>query len=303
MKRGRQETNIQPKLLRLAGDAIIPSLESLYRYSMETKTVFTSWKTAKITPVFKKDDETDRGNYRPISLLSVPSKILESLVSDALVRHSFKENAELVSDKQRAYRAGYSTELLLIRLTETWRRAVDSGLLVAVAFVDFKKAFDSVCHTVLETKLQRDFGIRGPLLDWLKSYLKGRQQVTIVNGVNSGTLPVSCGIPQGSVLGPTLFTMFMNDLPTSVVSGSLYMFADDTTIYCIGTSADEATTQLNLAMHELYSWCLTNKLTPHPGKNQAMLISRKSPTGPTTPILIGGHYQMGKQNTLIGDDS
>ena len=86
--------NIHPKLLKLAGSAIIPSLESLYRCSIQTKTVFTSWKTAKITPVFKKDDETDRGNYQPISLLSVPSKILESLVNDALVLHSFKETAK-----------------------------------------------------------------------------------------------------------------------------------------------------------------------------------------------------------------
>ena len=105
-------------------------------------------------------------------------------------------------------------------------------------------------------------------MDWLKSYLKRRQQVTIVNGVPSGILPVSYGIPQGSVLGPTLFSMFTNDLPTSVVSGLVYMFADDTTIYCIGTSADEATAQLNLAMHELYSWCLANKLKPHPGKSE-----------------------------------
>ena len=113
--------------------------------------------------------------------------------------------------------------------------------------------------------------------------------MTIVNGVPSGILPVSYGIPQGSVLGPTLFSMFTNDLPTSVVSGSVYMFADDTTIYCIGTSADEATAQLNLAMHELYSWCLANKLTPHPGKSEAMLISRKTPIGPISPIFIGGH--------------
>ena len=255
-------------------------------------------KTAKITPVFKKDDKTDMGNYRPISLLNVRSKILESLVNDALVRHSFKENAELISDKQWAYRTGYSTELLLIHLTETWRRAVDSGLVIAVAFVDFKKAFDSECHTVLETKLERECGIRGSLLDWLKSYLKGRQQVTIVNGVPSGIRPVSYGIPQGSVLGPTLFSMFTNDLPTSVVSGSVYMFADDTTIYYIGASADEASAQLNLLMHELYSWCLANKLTPHPGKSEAMLISRKNPIGPISPILIRRtHYQMGNQNT------
>ena len=94
-----------------------------------------------------------------------------------------------------------------------------------MAFVDFKKAFDSVFHTVLEMKLEREFGIRGPLLDWLKSYLRGRQQVTIiVSGVPSGILPVSYGITQGSVSGPTLFSMFTNDLPTSVVSGSVYRF-------------------------------------------------------------------------------
>ena len=93
--------NIPPKLLRLAGVAIIPPLGSIYRYSIQTKTVSTiNWKTAKITPVFKKDNETDRGNYRPVSLLSVLSKILQSLVNDALVCHSFKENAELVSDRR-----------------------------------------------------------------------------------------------------------------------------------------------------------------------------------------------------------
>lgn len=143
---------IQPKLLKLAGDAIVPSLVNLYRYSVESKVVFNSWKTARLTPIFKKDDETVIGNYRPVSLLSVPSKILESEANDTIVRHVFIEN-ELVSDRQWAYRAGYSTERLLIHLTETWRKAVDSGLVVAVAFVDFKKAFDSVSHTILVSKL------------------------------------------------------------------------------------------------------------------------------------------------------
>ena len=152
-----------------------------------------------------------------------------------------------------------------------------------------KRAFDSVCHTILQTKLERDFGIRGPLSDWLKSYPKDWKQVTILNGVHSRILSVSYCVLQKLVLGPTPFTMFTNDLPMSVVSGSVNMFADDTTIYCIGTSADEVTAQLNLAMHELYSWCLPNKLTPHTGKSEAMLISRKSPTGPISPILIGEH--------------
>ena len=186
---------------------IVPSLLSLFRLSITTGRVFTSWKTARLTPVYKKDDETDCCNYRPISLLSVPSKILESVVNDTIVRHVYKAN-NLVTDKQWAYRAGFSTELLLIQLTETWREAVDAGLVVAVAFIDFKKAFDSVSHAILETKLERDFGISGLLLDWLKSYLKERQQYTAVNGSTSEMIPISFGIPQGSVLGPTLFTLF-----------------------------------------------------------------------------------------------
>ena len=203
-KKSTGPDNIPPKLLKLAGDAIAPSLVSLYRLSTKNRSVFTSWKVARLAPVFKKDDETDMGNYRPISLLSVPRKILESVVNDTLERHVHRDN-NLVSDKQWANRSGYSTELLLIHLTELWRKAVDSGLAVAVAFVDFKKAFDSVSHDILVMKLERDFGISGPLLDWIKSYLKDRQQFTIVNGVKSGMLSVSFGIPQGSVLGPNTF--------------------------------------------------------------------------------------------------
>ena len=203
--------NIPPKLLKLAGDAIVPSLLSLFRLSIITGRVFTSWKTARLTPVYKKDDETDCCNYRPISLLSVPSKILESVVNDTIVRHVYKAN-NLVTDKQWAYRAGFSTELLLIQLTETWKEAVDAGLVVAVAFIDFKKAFDSVSHAILETKLERDFGISGLLLDWLKSYLKERQQYTAVNGSTAEMIPISFGIPQGPVLGPTLLKIKSNQL-------------------------------------------------------------------------------------------
>ena len=172
---------------------IAPSLHSLFRVSITTSRVFTNWKTARLTPVYKKDDETDCCNFR--SLLSVPSKILESIVNDTIiVRHVYKAN-NLVTDKQWAYRAGFSTDLLLTQLTQTWREAVDAGLVVAAAFIDFKKAFDSVSHVILEMKLERDFGISGPLLDWLKSYLRERQQSTVVNGSNSEMIPISFGIP------------------------------------------------------------------------------------------------------------
>ena len=145
------------------------------------------------------DDETDAANYRPISLLSIPSKILESVVNDALVTHVFVSN-DLASNRQWAFRKGFSTKLLLTQLTELWRKEVDKGNAVAVAFIDFKKAFDCVQHDQLLTKLQ-----------------------------------------------------------------------DDTTIYCVAENGDQAIHQLNKALKELYSWCLINRITPHPKKSEIML--------------------------------
>ena len=248
----------------------------------------TKWQdmTARLAPIYKKDDETDIGNYRPVSLLSVPSKILESEINSTLVQHIFKSN-NLASDRQWAYRAGYSTELLLIHLTESWRRAVDSGMVVAAAFVDFKKAFDSVSHDILLKKLNCEFGVNGSLLDLIRNYLSGRQQFTVLNGVKSDLLPESMGIPQGSVLGPTLFVLFTNDLPRSVPSGSVYMYADDTTIYCVGETADLVIDQLNKALREFYIWCLNNRLTPHPSKSEVILFSKRAPMGPIAPVYLG----------------
>ena len=144
-----------------------------------------------------------------------------------------------------------------------WRKAVDSGSAVAFAFVDFRKAFDSVSHQVLLEKLHNNFGVCDKALAWSANYLNGRRQYTVVNGGASDTLPVTVGTPQGSVLGPTLFSLCTNDLPS-----------DDTTIYCIKRTTDEAVAQLNKALNELYDWYLINRLTPHPEKSEAMLISK-----------------------------
>ena len=210
------------------------------------------WKTAKLTTVHKKDEETDRGNYRPLSILSVPSKILESCVNDEIVDHVLNSN-RLVTGNQWAYRKGYSTELLLVHLTETWRHAIDTGHVVGVAFIDFKKAFDCVDHGILLNKLRYQFGIRGSLLNWLKSYLTSRSQYTVLNGQRSNLCSVSSGVPQGSVIGPTLFTLYTSDLVTSIQSGTVYMYADDTTIYCIGKTIDEVSVALNQSLKELYT--------------------------------------------------
>ena len=210
---------------------MVPSLVKLYEYSIERETT-----------IFKKDDETDCEKYRSVSLLSVPSKIMESEINSNIVQHITVNN--LVTERQWAYRRRYSTELLLSHLTEIWRKALDSGMIVAAAFVDFQKAFDCVSHSIQVKKLNRHFGITGSLFGWLKDYLNERHQFTVLNGTQFDLASVPTGIPQGSVLGPTLFTLFTNDFPSCIASGSLSMYAEDTTIYYIGDSADTAVAQL-----------------------------------------------------------
>lgn len=150
---------ISPRLLAAAGTSIAVPLTNLYLRSLREVKVYDDWKVAKLNPVFKKY-ESDRGNYRSLSMLSVPSKILESCVTDSIVDHVFTCN-QLVTEYQWANRKGNSTDLLLAHLTETWRRALDSSLVVGVLFFDFQKAFDSISHKILIYKLEHNYGIKG----------------------------------------------------------------------------------------------------------------------------------------------
>ena len=221
-------------------------------------------------------------------MLSIPSKILESCVTDSIVDHVFTCN-QLVTEYQWAYRKGHSTDLLLAHLTETWRRALDSNLVVGVILTDFQKAFDSISHKILTHKLEHNYGIKGNLLAWTRDYLSKRKQYTVVNGELSSQADVTTGVPQGSVLGPTLFALYTGDLPEAVSSASLYMYADDTTIYCIGESVDSVTNALNNAIKELEDWSSKNNLVPHPKKCEAMMLLRGSFTGPLNALSLCNH--------------
>ena len=246
---------ISPPLLAAAGTSIAVPLTSLYLRSLREARVYDDWKVARLNLIFKKHDESDRGNYRPLSMLSVRSKILESCVTDSIADHIFT-CYRLVTEYQWAYRKDHSTDILLAHLTETWRRALDSNLVVGVLFIDFQKAFDSISHKILTYKLEHNYGIKGNLLPWTRDYLSKRKQYTVVNGELSDKANVTSGVPQGSGLGPTLFVLYTGDLP-AVSSASLYMYADDTTIYCIGESVDSVTNALNNALKELEDWRTT----------------------------------------------
>ena len=210
---------------------------------------------ADIIPIFKKGSKHDPANYRPVSLTSVISKICESLIRDEIVDHLLA--TEQLHEAQHGFRSGKSCITKLLACLEDWTKCIENGTPVDIAYLDYKKAFDSVPHKRLLKKLH-GLGIRGRVLAWIERFLLGRQQRVVVNGVKSTWSPVLSGIPQGTVLGPTLFLAFVNDLPSSIQSRIL-MFADDTTVYNkSATSEDREQFQHDLDALSLWSmkWLL-----------------------------------------------
>lgn len=218
---------LHPKLLQLASAALAGPLSNLYRESLEQGILPSIWKSATVVPIHKKGSRSTPGNYRPISLTSIPCKVMESLVRDELVE--FLTSTGQLSRHQHGFRPRRSCSSQLLEVLEDWTNMLEQGVAVDVAYLDFRKAFDAVPHIRLMKKL-RCFGISGKLLKWIEAFLSGRKQEVVVNGSHSKPTAVRSGVPQGSVLGPLLFLLFVNDIP-SVVDCSVKMFADDTKLY------------------------------------------------------------------------
>ena len=226
-------------------------------------------------------------NFRPISLLSIPGKILEDIISNTIDNHI--EAHDLLSDNQWGFRKNHSTEDFLLHLTDTWKWALDKNFKVGVLFIDFRKAFDSVNHTILLQKLKA-VGISGNLLSWMGSYLSNRNQFVQVNEVKSDTSSIKFGVPQGSILGPKLFSLYVNDFPESITSGELYMFADDTTIFTVGDNIDIIIKAMQVILDQVLSWCGANRLIAHETKSEALLLSKQRFIGPLLPLKYGEKF-------------
>ena len=218
------------RILFLLKNDISKQLADLFNLSFMTGVFPSVLKTAKVVPVFKKDSKLDYSNYRPISLLSNIEKILEKLMYKRL--YTFLNNNNIIYNLQFGFRQQYSTSHALINITENIRKALDDGNIGCGVFVDLQKAFDTVVHQILLAKLNH-YGIRGVSNDWFKSYLSNRNQYVSINGFDSVFTTINCGVPQGFVLGPILFLLYINDLNQAMKFCKAHHFADDTNLLCL----------------------------------------------------------------------
>ena len=219
--------SIHPRVMKETAEAVSHPLTIIFNKSLQEGKVPDDWKIAHVTAIFKKGKHTSPGNYRPVSLTSIICKLLESIIRDRLME--FLDARSLLSEDQHGFRSGRSCVTQLLEIIEIWSSMLDEGGSIDVVYLDFRKAFDSVPHQRLLKKAEA-YGIRGKLLLWIESFLTGRKQRVIVNGGKSTWADVVSGIPQGSVLGPILFLIFIDDLPDSI-EGLVKIFADDTKVF------------------------------------------------------------------------
>ena len=219
---------ISAKLLKIAAPGIIPSLTKLLNHCLQTKTFPNVWKVAKVTPVFKGNgSKDDKNNYRPISVLPVLSKIMEKRICNNLCK--FLRENYLLHGYQSDFRKPFSTETASIRLIEQLLFDLDGNRVTGLVFVDYKQAFDLINHELLIAKL-KEIGVSEDYLPLFIDYMSDRKQYVNIDGYHSSTRSINLDVPQGSILGPVLFLVFINGLPASLRNTIVDMYADDTTI-------------------------------------------------------------------------
>lgn len=264
---------MHPMLLKECADVLAEPLSMIFQQSFASGHLPADWKSANVVPIFKKGKRGDVSNYRPVSLTSVPCKVMEALLKDELTKHL--EATDLLSKVQHGFCQGRSCLTNLLETFEAWTLALDQGYGIDVVYLDYRKAFDTVWHSGLLTKLQ-GYGVEGQLLAWIKSFLQGRRMRVQVRGAHSEWVDVSSGVPQGSVLGPLLFLIFVNDIPEWIKS-NVKMFADDTKVWTrISTLKDGEVLQDDL--NNLMSWSDKWKLGFNPEKCKVMHIGHSLDT-------------------------
>jgi hypothetical protein len=272
--------NISPKLIKEGGPAIVKILTKIFNKSLSLAKFPSLWKKANVLPIYKKAEDFITTNYRPVSLLSILAKIFEKVVFKYLFAY-FRDNF-LISIWQSGFVPGYSTITQFTEIYDQFCKAVNGGKEIRVVFLDISKAFDRVWHAGLLHKL-KSCGITGKLLEWLRDYLTDRHQRVIINGQSSTWGHIKAGVPQGSVLGPLLFLIFINDIAYVVRHCKIRLFADDTCLYIEIDDPDTQAVQLDEDLESLNQWAKKWHVDFSPPKTKELVISRKREP-PTHPV-------------------
>ena len=264
--------NHHPKILKEAAKELAYPFKLLFDSTIKAGKIPSKWKTAEVRPIFKKGAKTNPGNYRPVSLTSVICKVFETFIRDTLCSHLSKNN--LLSSDQFGFCKGRSCVTQLLSTLYDWFAFLDLNIPVDAIYLDFRKAFDTVPHKRLLSKLH-GYGVQSNLLSWIEDFLSDRTQYVSINGQCSESVHVSSGVPQGSVLGPSLFIYYINDLP-SVCEALVKIFADDTKTYN-GISSHEDCCKLQRTLYALQEWSDKWLMEFNTSKCGVMHLGRKNP--------------------------
>ena len=252
------------------------------------------YKHALIKPLLKKSslNENDFNNFRPVSNLAFLSKLLEKLVLRQLSKH-MKHN-ELEEIYQSAYKAFHSTETALLKVTSDVLEQLDNKKVCFLILLDLSAAFDTIDHGILLKRLRVTFGLSGTVLEWFQSYLSGRFQSVVVGGEKSTSSPLTLGVPQGSVLGPVLFTIYTQPLAEILTKHGMkyHLYADDTQIYVSGTRDEipEMSYRISCCVTDVKAWMTCNKLKLNDDKTELLLIDKDGYASHDTAVDINGHF-------------
>ena len=268
---------LHPIVIKNLSSSLTKPLTILFNKSLHMGVVPNAWKVANVKALYKgKGDSSDPSNYRPIAITSCISKLLERIVFKYVF--NFVHDHKIISNHQSGFQPNDSTINQLLSIYHTIISNLDKGKELRFVFCDISKAFDRVWHKGLLYKLE-SYGIKGSILKWFESYLTDRQQSVTVEGFKSNLRSLNAGVPQGSVLGPFLFLLFINDI-TNQISSNIKLFADDTSLFVIVDDIDASTSILNDDLESIHSWSRQWNINFNPDKTVSLKISRCNTTHP-----------------------
>jgi len=271
---------IPPVVLKNCSSELSPILARLFRLSIKTSVFPTPWKYGNIHPIPKKGNRSEPSNYRPITLTSTISKTFETIINKHIIKHL--ENNKLINDRQYGFRSGRSTADLIAYLTHNIHQTIENlGETHAIA-LDISKAFDRVWHPALLSKLN-SYGL-SPFSSWISSFLSGRRVRVVLDGLFSDFFSINAGVPQGSVLAPTLFLIHINDLLSDTTSNPIHSYADDSTLHSsikskpsnLQDAHDNISRTLNSDLAKVSEWGYKNMVNFNPDKTQYIKFSNRT---------------------------